>query len=275
MVNLIPLAGRGSRFSDIGISLPKPLIPVSGKPMIQKAVEDLPPCTKWVFIVLQEHVERYSIDDVIRTVCPDATIITTPEVTNGQASTCMLAESVIEDGEEVFIGATDVGIYCDYLKLKKVSMTADCVIPSITEHECLKKNPNQFGWLILEEDQITVKSVSVKKAISDRPYFDHSQTGFFYFKTFKTFKESYSLMVKEKFLVNGEYYLDSLPIFLNKLNRKTISFPIDLYPNWGTPEDLNDYLLIEHYCKFGGKNSLSKDYTNRIKLWEQYFKDKF
>lgn len=38
---IIPMAGRGSRLRPHTLTLPKPLIPVAGKPMVQRIVEDL------------------------------------------------------------------------------------------------------------------------------------------------------------------------------------------------------------------------------------------
>jgi NDP-sugar pyrophosphorylase family protein len=42
MINIvIPMAGRGSRFSKAGYELPKPLLPVQGRPMIEVVIENL------------------------------------------------------------------------------------------------------------------------------------------------------------------------------------------------------------------------------------------
>ena len=51
MANLIPMAGIGKRFSKEGYKLPKPLIPVSGMPMVVKAIKDMPSSNKWIFVV--------------------------------------------------------------------------------------------------------------------------------------------------------------------------------------------------------------------------------
>ena len=32
---IIPMAGAGKRFTDVGYTIPKPFIPVKGKPMVQ------------------------------------------------------------------------------------------------------------------------------------------------------------------------------------------------------------------------------------------------
>ena len=58
---VIPMAGAGSRFQKAGYKLPKPLIPVLGKPMIQLVVENLTPKkyqAKFVFLVQQAHNRR-------------------------------------------------------------------------------------------------------------------------------------------------------------------------------------------------------------------------
>src|SRR3989338_6989460 len=38
---IIPMAGAGKRLRPHTLSLPKPLIPIAGKPMVQRIVEDL------------------------------------------------------------------------------------------------------------------------------------------------------------------------------------------------------------------------------------------
>jgi NDP-sugar pyrophosphorylase family protein len=38
---IIPIGGIGKRFKDEGFDLPKPLIPVLGKPMIYRVIENL------------------------------------------------------------------------------------------------------------------------------------------------------------------------------------------------------------------------------------------
>ncbi len=42
MLNIVlPMAGRGSRFANAGYTLPKPLIPVHGVPMIVLLMQDI------------------------------------------------------------------------------------------------------------------------------------------------------------------------------------------------------------------------------------------
>jgi len=49
---VIPMAGRGSRFQQVGYRDPKPLIPVLGKPMIERVIDNLRPAAPHRFIFI-------------------------------------------------------------------------------------------------------------------------------------------------------------------------------------------------------------------------------
>ena len=38
---IVPMAGRGSRLRPHTLTIPKPLVPVAGKPIVQRLVEDI------------------------------------------------------------------------------------------------------------------------------------------------------------------------------------------------------------------------------------------
>ncbi|MDP3466572.1 MAG: NTP transferase domain-containing protein, partial [Sulfuricurvum sp.] len=83
-ITLIPLAGRGSRFAKVGYKDPKPLIEVSGKPMIIQAADSLPKSENHIFVTLQEHLDNYLLENALRAEYPDAKIVPINEVTEGQ-----------------------------------------------------------------------------------------------------------------------------------------------------------------------------------------------
>ena len=60
-ITLIPLAGHGSRFSKAGYKDPKPLINISGKPMIIQAAKSLPNSQNHIFVTLKTHLENYPL----------------------------------------------------------------------------------------------------------------------------------------------------------------------------------------------------------------------
>ena len=104
---LIPMAGRGSRFADKGYVFPKPLIEVKGKPMIQLVVENLNIDANYTFIVLQEHIEKYNIDQMLRLIKPNSNIVITDGITEGAASTTLLAKEFINNEAPLIIANSD------------------------------------------------------------------------------------------------------------------------------------------------------------------------
>jgi hypothetical protein len=61
-INLIPMAGARQRFLTAGYQLPKPLLSVSGLPMIVRAAGCLPSADQWIFVCLKEHIVEAGID---------------------------------------------------------------------------------------------------------------------------------------------------------------------------------------------------------------------
>ena len=68
---IIPMAGRGKRFNDVGYSFPKPLIDVNGKPMIQIIIENLNLTGKHIFICQKEHIKKFAIYDLMNLLKPN------------------------------------------------------------------------------------------------------------------------------------------------------------------------------------------------------------
>jgi NDP-sugar pyrophosphorylase family protein len=274
MINLMPMAGLGTRFLNAGYKLPKPLIPVSGVPMVLNVIKDLPKADKWIFVMKEEHI-KIGVDKLIKQEIPNAIIISVKETTSGQACTCLLAEKYINPEEELFIISCDNGFLYNDEKFNELKSRedVDCIAWTFTEKETLKRNPTSWGWFKLEEDNETIKDISVKIPISDNPYKDHAVVSSFWFKKAKDFLESTKLMIKDNYRINGEFYIDALPKFLKRLNKKSVIFDVDLYVGWGKPEDLHDYELAEIVTKYGIiPEELSEENKNLIPLWRKYFK---
>ena len=52
-INLIPMAGRGVRFSREGFKTPKPFLPVSGKPMFAQALASFPAAERTILVCFE------------------------------------------------------------------------------------------------------------------------------------------------------------------------------------------------------------------------------
>ena len=69
------MAGRGSRFFKNGFVCPKPLIEINGKPFFYwaaRSVEKFVDCADLTFVVLEEHIRDFAIDEKIKAYWPAA-----------------------------------------------------------------------------------------------------------------------------------------------------------------------------------------------------------
>lgn len=270
------MAGLGIRFDKEGYKLPKPLIPVSGESMILRIIRGMPKSDKWIFLVRKEHLEAFGIDRIIKKEIPSAIIIPVEKTTDGQACTCMLAEPYLNLDEELFISPCDSSFLYDKQKFEELKKRedVDAIFLTFTKREILKANPNVWGWYKLENDNETIKDISIKVPVSDNPYNDHAVTATFYFKKTRDFINSTNLMIKENYRINNEFYVDSLPKFMKVLGKKSVIFDVDLYVSWNKPEDLHDYEKIEFIIKNNVfESNLSEEEISLMPLWKRYFEN--
>ena len=107
---VVPMAGRGSRFANAGFAIPKPLIPVGGRPMIQWVIDNIRPqrAHHFTFICLAEHLEKYpKVPAELRRICPGCDLVPVNAVTEGAACTVLLAKEIINSDDPLMIANSD------------------------------------------------------------------------------------------------------------------------------------------------------------------------
>jgi CTP:molybdopterin cytidylyltransferase MocA len=146
---IVPMAGLGQRFRDEGYALPKPLIDVSGTPMVVRAVRDLPPCERMTFLVHPDHAREHAIDRRLREFFPSATVIATPGLTAGQACTVRLASSAVDEDEEVLVAACDNSHVYDAEKFAALRSdpAIDAILWTYRHDPRVLVRPTAHGWV--------------------------------------------------------------------------------------------------------------------------------
>ena len=278
-LTLIPLAGHGSRFAKAGYKDPKPLINISGKPMIIQAAKSLPNSENHIFVTLKDHLENYPLEKTLKNEYPDSKVIAINEVTKGQAITCSLGLKDSDINTSLLIAATDNGMIYDKKKYQKLieDENVDAIVFTFRHHVSSKNNPHMYGWVKTDKNQ-NAKGVSVKSPISDNPYDDHAIVGTFYFKKLAYFNQALKSLLDKDIKVNGEYYVDSLIGEIIELGLNVKVFEIEDYIGWGTPDD---YKTFVYWQSFFNKVSwhpytLEKDITvnkNKTKELDKSFRD--
>ncbi len=250
---LIPMAWAGSRFAKEWYTDPKPLIQVDWKPMILRVLDFLPKAEKYIFICRKEHVEEYGIDKVVQQVYPNAVFHAIDYLTEGQASTCLLGEEYCDSTKPLLIAACDNGMLYDNLDVYIAKHPEyNALVWTFRRYESLRTNPNAWGWVKVKPGSTDIEDLSIKVPISDDPFNDHAVVATFWFKKAADFFDAARLMIEKNIRINNEFYVDTIPLALNMMHKKSGIFEIDKYIGRGTPADLRRYNFYK--CRYNGED---------------------
>ena len=240
-VNLIPMAGEGLRFKKKGYKVPKPLIEVDGQPMFVGAANSLPDADLFIFICLESHVKRFSINKIIKFFFPKSEIIVLKKKTSGQATTCLRAANRLNNNDILTIGSCDNSMKYNKNLFESKLKKSDLVVWTFKDKKIVKKNPNMYGY-VKTDNKGNILKVDCKKKLSNCPWKDHTIIGTFSFKKAKTFIEYTKKLLKIKYKVNNEFYLDSVAEICVKSELNVKANLVKKYYGWGTPLDLINYI---------------------------------
>ena len=229
---VIPMAGEGSRFTKAGYTFPKPMVEIHQKPMIQLIVESLGLKGNFIFIVRQEHLDKYNLKSLLNIIAPNCKIIVIDKLTEGAACTVLLAKKYIDNDKPLIIANSDQFIEWNpsetmyNFSTKKIDggiLTFDTLHP-------------KWSYAKVDKNNI-VTEVAEKKVISN-----HGTVGVYYWKKGQDFVKYAEQMIDKDIRVNNEFYV--CPVFNEAIvDKKVIKIHnVDSMWGLGTPEDLDYYL---------------------------------
>ena len=229
---LIPMAGAGSRFAQAGYTFPKPLIEVNNKPMIQVVVDNLNIEANYIFIVQQEHYDRYNLKQFLNLIAPNCKIVCVNGMTEGAACTTLLAKQLIDNDQPLLIANSDQFVEwnsneCLY------AFTADGVDAGIVTFTATHPK-----WSFVKlDDKGFVNQVAEKNPISDI-----ATVGLYFWRHGSDYVKYAEQMIAKNIRTNNEFYV--CPVFNEAIldNKKIRIKMIERMWGLGTPEDLKNFL---------------------------------
>ena len=121
-----------------------------------------------------------------------------------------MAKTRINDDESLLIGACDNGVAYSVNQFKNLAESSDALIFTYRQNESVLEKPEAYGWVVVDDDGLTVKKVSVKKPISANPLNDHAVVASFWFKHGCDFVAATERMIDQNDRINGEFYADQV-----------------------------------------------------------------
>jgi NDP-sugar pyrophosphorylase family protein len=240
---IVPAAGLGKRFLEQGYLVPKPLLPISGRPMLMQAVRDLPPARDHSFILLEAMQGHDDLKAELTNDFPGALVASLPEQTKGQACSALMGLDLLEQSrgsvsEPVTFGACDNGILYNVDKFLGflADPDIDIVVWGVRGHTNAIRHPNMFGWIDAAHDG-RIARISVKNPLA-APSTDPIVIGTFTFKRVIDFRNAISRLVSRDGRINGEFYIDACINDAIAMGLQCYLFEVDHFVSWGTPTDV-------------------------------------
>jgi NDP-sugar pyrophosphorylase family protein len=228
-INLVmPMAGGGSRFKDIGINEPKPLIKIKDRPFFFYAVESIRKfCNikELIFIVLKQHEEDFNISAVIKGYYPEAKIIIIPELLNGPVLTCLNALKEINNDYPVIFNdcdhcfnSFDLGEFFE----EKYKNFDGALLTFIS---------NDSAYSYCKEENGLVKETVEKNVVSDKAI-----CGSYIFRDIKYFTENSKFYMQE--CSYKEFFMSGVFNSAIKRGGRFVAIKTDFHISFGTPKEL-------------------------------------
>lgn len=244
MLNIvIPMAGRGSRFAKEGYVMPKPLIDVHGKPMIEVVTNNIrPKCEhKFIYLCLQEHLEKYDLENRLKEMSPNCIVVPVNQVTEGAACTVLLSERYIDNDDMLMIANSDQYVDIDINEYIRAIEGSDGLIMTMYADD-----PK---WSFIQYDKKKyVTMVREKEVISNE-----ATVGIYNFKRGSDFVRYAHQMIDKNIRVNNEFYV--APVYNemiedgSKVNYFNIGSENYGMYGLGIPSDLEKFVRNKEYAK--------------------------
>ncbi|MGM9926752.1 MAG: NTP transferase domain-containing protein [Bacillus sp. (in: firmicutes)] len=229
---IMPMGGRGSRFSKNGFVIPKPLIEINGNPFLYwatRSIEKYVDIEDITFVVLKQHILENHIDDVIRKYYPFANIVAVDfeEVAQGPVMTCIAGLRNIHDDNPILFNDCDHMFRCSSFNEDANKSIFDYDGALLT----FESDQPQYSYIRYENDRIigTVeKEVVSNSAICGAYVIKNAET-------FKKMAEKYFQACSYKeFFVSGIYNV------MCDEGMKVKNYVTDFHVPFGIPEEYEE-----------------------------------
>jgi len=233
---VIPMAGLGTRFKSEGFDLPKPLIEVGGKTLVEHSIDSLNIDGRYIFITRKYDDESHNIllSNKLKSIKPDSIEIKIESVTRGSVETCLFAKSHIDNDYPLIITNCDQRLDWDsnsFLEFIETNVLDGIVITYESD------NPKNSFALVGEDNVIS-------KFAEKTPISNNALIGLHYWERGSDFILSSEELLRN-FELDGrpECYISETYNYLIKNGKIIKSYEIQSneYISLGTPYDLSIY----------------------------------
>ena len=246
---VIPAAGLGSRFKEVGVLAPKPLILIDGIPMILWVVSNFNLESGDSVIVVCQKSDAFP-QALAKYLCHlpfSIRFIEIEGITTGPASTVGLALQELNPDIPLIVANSDQYVSHDLSEFVLSVRNSEYSGTILT----MQASGNKWSYIRRDENGAIVEVVEKNEISSE------ATVGVYAWSQPKFLEESIEYLKVQNLLINGEYYvapsyghliLQELPIGVFSVGKHGVTVH-----GLGTPQDLEDFLVHPKFKQFRQK----------------------
>ena len=228
---LVPMAGLGSRFIKEGFKVPKQIINIKDKHLIDISLDCLnyKDCNL-IFVLRDEHVYNHHMDELLmKKFGDDISIVVLDQLTDGSVCSCLFAQQLIDNDAPLVIHTLDIEFRPVFDPHVIETLDADGLILTF------KSNSTNYSYAQLDKDGNVIKTAE-KKAISP-----NACVGIYGFKKGSDFCKYAREMIERDLRTKNEFYISPLYNVLIEDGKKIVTEDVDKMHIFGTPDEYHFY----------------------------------
>ena len=243
---LIPMSGQGVRYQNAGYKDPKPLIPVNGRPMIERLLSHYPSYWPTHFVMNKDH-ESTRLPSLLKHLRPDSKISYVERHTKGPGHALLKGLESIPEDSPVMVSYCDFGMQWDAQAFEEFVRTSNCDICLVSYRgfHAHYLSPVPYAYSRLQNDRVV--EVREKGSFTDDRENEFASCGAYYFRSAKILRTALDAQFKTDLSLNGEFYTSlTVEAYLRQNPEAHVRvFEIPGFYQWGTPSDLQNFEFWE------------------------------
>lgn len=244
---VIPMSGSGQRFLDKGYKVPKPLTLIDGKPLVAHVLDMYPNWEDVLFIVNSEHLADETLDlaGVLNNLRPNGKIFPVSPHKKGPGWAIKMAKDALSPDAPIVVNYCDFTCLWDIHEFEHqldVRLDLDGIIACYSGFHPHMLRSTKFAYVDLDSSGY-VRQIQEKNSYTQTPMKEWASSGTYAFSSAKVLLEAIDEQIEDENALNGEYYTSLTYVPILKEGKKVSVFPLKKFMQWGTPEDLEEYLF--------------------------------
>lgn len=238
---LIPAAGKGSRFADVGFNLPKPLIPVWDIPMLIWVITNFPLAAGDQIRVLcqVEHGIPSALKDYVCKLNNKVEFLEIDYWTEGPAHSLELLLDGVDESSPIICANSDQFIFAG------LSEYVDAVRTGESQGQILTMKASSNAWSYIGRDS----GGKVNRVVEKEEISSEATVGVYGWDSVSTLRAALEWQRKNGLTVHNEYYVAPSYQYLIENNLEISTHSVGLHGigvhGLGIPSDLKHFLTLE------------------------------